>query len=108
MTKNLTAELARLNELDVNRKKVTGEPWPLLDFIAAAPDAITLANQLHALLVEAEGALKWYASKEAYQWTDKYHKEAGIIESRMAVAFDGGALACKSLTKLHAAGIGGK
>lgn len=96
MTKNLTAELARLNEFNAKWHKDPIECWDV------CPDAITLANQLHALLVEAEGALN-----EAVQSHDNLYmahfNDANGCEHDLAIM-----PARQALTKLHAAGIGGE
>lgn len=111
---NLTEELQRLNELDAKRTQGEVKPEWYADgeeiyvigdevnyalavfeglskddaaFIAAAPDAIALANKLHGLLVQAEAALAYVPG----DW--------GASDIARAKA-------AETLTALHAAGIG--
>lgn len=91
-TNNITAELARLNELDAKRTQVHpgflysrgGEKY----WKEASPEFIALANKLHGLLVRAEVALATCSH--------------GMTEQRFdaAMVFD-------TLTAIRAAGIGG-
>lgn len=81
MTDNLTAELARLN---AGYRK----DWDasLVEVYEAADEFLDLANKLHALLVQAEGAFNELLESQ-------HHGHDPVITD--------------ILSKLHAAGIGG-
>lgn len=57
-TESLTAELARLNELDeASKASMNTGAFKQAELQIIKNDAIALANKLHGLLVQAEGAL---------------------------------------------------
>lgn len=82
-------------------------------FIEAAPEAIALCNdlaadneRLRALLEECEGVLTYYRRVDNYM---AQLADDGRFDFRNTdIHKDGGSHAREMLTKLHAAGIGGK
>lgn len=71
----------------------------ITQFISAAPDAVALANKLHALLVQAEGALRRHHAEQSHGKPEYFIRHTHLNDLRIDTE--------SALTAIRDAGIGG-
>lgn len=94
----------KLKEYEALQEAATGHPCLIVNplptkaakYYTSTPEILAIARELHALLVKAEGALRFYGAEGSWR------APMGLPPARE----DAGEQARETLAELHAAGIG--